>query len=65
MVLEDGLDYAGMEVYATAMKFAGRLSSTRPSGTPQIGKPQFPVFQPGVAPLHSINHYRSPEPTSP
>ena len=62
MVLEDGLDYAGMGgLMATAMKFrglAGAVIDASVRDTPQIGKLQFPVFSRGVAPSTSINHYR-------
>jgi regulator of RNase E activity RraA len=62
MVLEDGLDYAGMGgLMATAMKyrgFAGAIIDGSVRDTPQIGKLQFPVFSRGVAPSTTINHYR-------
>src|SRR5678815_2260295 len=62
MVLEDGLDYAGIGgLMATAMKYrglAGAVIDASVRDTPQIGKLQFPVFSRGVAPSTSINHYR-------
>src|SRR6266446_518026 len=62
MVLEDGLDYAGIGgLMATAMKyrgFAGAVIDGSVRDTPQIGKLQFPVFSRGVAPSTTINHYR-------
>ena len=62
MVLEDGLDFAGIGgLMATAMKyrgFAGAVIDASVRDTPQIRKLQFPVFSRGVAPSTSINHYR-------
>lgn len=62
MVLEDGLDYAGIGgLMATAMKyrgFAGAIVDASVRDTPQIRKLQFPVFSRGVAPSTTINHYR-------
>jgi 4-hydroxy-4-methyl-2-oxoglutarate aldolase len=62
MVLEDGLDYAGIGGrMATAMKyrgFAGAVIDASVRDTPQIRKLQFPVFSRGVAPSTTINHYR-------
>ena len=62
MVLEDGLDYAGIGgLMATAMKyrgFAGAVIDASIRDTPQIQKLQFPVFSRGVAPSTTINHYR-------
>ncbi len=62
MVLEDGVDYAGMGgLMATAMKyrgFAGAVIDASVRDTPQIKKLQFPVFSRGVAPSTTINHYR-------
>ena len=62
MVLEDGLDYAGMGgLMATAMKyrgFAGAIVDASVRDTPQIRKLQFPVFSRGIAPSTTINHYR-------
>ncbi len=62
MVLEDGLDYAGMGgLMATAMKyrgFAGAIVDASVRDTPQIKKLQFPVFSRGIAPATTINHYR-------
>jgi 4-hydroxy-4-methyl-2-oxoglutarate aldolase len=62
MVLEDGLDFAGIGgLMATAMKyrgFAGAVIDASVRDTPQIRKLQFPVFSRGVAPSTTINHYR-------
>ena len=62
MVLEDGLDYAGIGgLMATAMKYrglAGAVIDGSVRDTPQIGKLQFPVFSRGIAPSTTINHYR-------
>jgi regulator of RNase E activity RraA len=62
MVLEDGVDYAGIGgLMATAMKyrgFAGAVIDASVRDTPQIRKLQFPVFSRGVAPSTTINHYR-------
>jgi regulator of RNase E activity RraA len=62
MVVEDGLDYAGIGgLMATAMKyrgFAGAVIDASVRDTPQIRKLQFPVFSRGVAPSTTINHYR-------
>lgn len=62
MVLEDGLDYAGIGgLMATAMKFrglAGAVIDGSVRDTPQIAKLQFPVYSRGIAPSTTINHYR-------
>ena len=62
MVLDDGLDYAGIGgLMATAMKyrgFAGAVIDASVRDTPQIRKLQFPVFSRGVVPSTTINHYR-------
>jgi 4-hydroxy-4-methyl-2-oxoglutarate aldolase len=62
MVLDDGLDYAGIGgLIATAMKYrglAGAVIDASVRDTPQIRKLQFPVFSRGVAPSTTINHYR-------
>jgi len=62
MVLDDGLDYAGIGgLMATAMKyrgFAGAVIDASVRDTPQIRKLQFPVFSRGIAPSTTINHYR-------
>jgi 4-hydroxy-4-methyl-2-oxoglutarate aldolase len=62
MVLEDGVDYAGIGgLMATAMKYrglAGAVIDASVRDTPQIRKLQFPVFSRGVAPSTTINHYR-------
>jgi regulator of RNase E activity RraA len=62
MVLEDGLDYAGIGgLMSTAMKARGMTGAVIDGGvrdTPQIAKLQFPVFSRGVAPSTTVNHYR-------
>jgi regulator of RNase E activity RraA len=62
MVLEDGLDYAGIGgLMSTAMKargLAGAVVDASVRDTPQIAKIQFPVFSRGVAPSTTVNHYR-------
>lgn len=62
MVLEDGLDFAGMGgLMATAMKYRGLAGAVIDAGVrdvPQIRKLQFPVFSRGVVPSTSVNHYR-------
>ena len=62
MVLEDGLDYAGIGgLMSTAMKYRGFAGAIVDGGirdTPQITKLQFPVFSRGVVPSTTINHYR-------
>lgn len=62
MVLENGLDYAGMgALMATAMKvhgFTGAVIDGSVRDTPQIGRLQFPVFSRGVAPSTTVNHFR-------
>lgn len=62
MVLEDGLDYAGIGgLMATAMKYRGLAGAVIDGGvrdTAQIGKLQFPVFSRGIVPSTSINHFR-------
>jgi len=62
MVLEDGLDYAGMgALMATAMKvrgFAGAVIDGSVRDLPQIRRIQFPVYSRGVAPSTTINHFR-------
>jgi regulator of RNase E activity RraA len=62
MVLEDGLDYAGIGgLMATAMKYrglAGAVIDASVRDTPQIRRLQFPVFSRGVVPSTTINHYR-------
>jgi 4-hydroxy-4-methyl-2-oxoglutarate aldolase len=62
MVLEDGLDYAGMgALMATAMKARGLTAAVIDGGvrdTPQIGRIQFPVFSRGVVPSTTVNHFR-------
>jgi regulator of RNase E activity RraA len=62
LVLEDGLDYAGIGgLMATAMKVRGLTGAVIDGSIrdlPQIGKLQFPVYSRGVAPSTSINHFR-------
>lgn len=62
MVLENGLDYAGIGgLMATAMKargLAGAVVDGSVRDLPQIGKIQFPVFSRGVTPSTTINHFR-------
>jgi regulator of RNase E activity RraA len=62
MVLDDGLDIAGMGgLMATAMKYRGFAGAVIDAGVrdvPQIRKLQFPVFSRGVVPSTSVNHYR-------
>jgi len=62
MVLEDGLDYAGIGgLMATAMKvrgLAGAVIDASVRDTPQIRRIQFPVFSRGIVPSTSVNHYR-------
>ncbi|MBI4904371.1 MAG: RraA family protein [Acidobacteria bacterium] len=62
MVLEDGLDIAGIGgLMATAMKYrglTGAIIDASVRDTPQIRKLQFPVFSRGVVPATSVNHYR-------
>jgi regulator of RNase E activity RraA len=62
MVLEDGLDYAGVGgLMSTAMKyrqFAGAVVDGGLRDTPQITKLQFPVFSRGVVPSTTVNHFR-------
>jgi regulator of RNase E activity RraA len=62
MVVEDGLDYAGIGgLMSTAMKargLAGAVVDASVRDTPQIAKIQFPVFSRGVAPSTTVNHYR-------
>jgi regulator of RNase E activity RraA len=62
MVVEDGLDYAGIGgLMATGMKFrglAGAVIDASIRDTPQIGKLQFPVFSRGVVPSTTVGHYR-------
>lgn len=62
MVLEDGLDYAGIGgLMATAMKYRGLAGAVIDGGVrdiPQITKLQFPVYSRGVVPSTTINHFR-------
>ena len=62
MVLENGLDYAGIGgLMSTAMKYRGLAGAIVDGGvrdTPQIARLQFPVFSRGVVPSTTVNHYR-------
>ena len=62
MVLDNGLDYAGIgALMATAMKVRGLTAAVIDGSVrdlPQIGRLQFPVFSRGVAPSTTINHFR-------
>ncbi len=62
IVLEDGLDFAGVGgLMATAMKYrglAGAVVDASVRDTPQIRRLQFPVYSRGIVPSTSINHYR-------
>ena len=62
MVLEDGLDYAGIGgLMSTAMKYrelAGAIVDGGVRDTPQISKLQFPVFSRGIVPSTTVNHFR-------
>jgi 4-hydroxy-4-methyl-2-oxoglutarate aldolase len=62
MVLEDGLDYAGLGgLMSTAMKYRGFAGAVVDGGirdTPQITKLQFPVFSRGIVPSTTVNHFR-------
>ncbi len=62
MVLENGVDYAGIgALMATAMKARGMVGAVVDGGvrdTPTIRRIQFPVFSRGVVPSTTINHYR-------
>ena len=62
MVLEDGLNYAGVGgLMSTAMKYRGFAGAIVDGGlrdTPQVMKLQFPVFSRSVVPSTTINHYR-------
>ena len=62
MVVEDGLDFAGIGgLMATTMKVRGFSGAVIDGGVrdlPQIEKLQFPVFSRSIAPSTTINHYR-------
>jgi 4-hydroxy-4-methyl-2-oxoglutarate aldolase len=62
MVLENGLDYAGLGgLMSTAMKYRGLAGAIVDGGvrdTPQVTKLQFPVFSRGIVPSTTVNHYR-------
>jgi 4-hydroxy-4-methyl-2-oxoglutarate aldolase len=62
MVLENGLDYAGIGgLMSTAMKVRGLAGAVVDGGlrdTPQVAKLQFPVFSRGIVPSTTVNHFR-------
>jgi regulator of RNase E activity RraA len=62
IVLEDGLDFAGVGgLMATAMKYrglAGAVVDASIRDTPQMRRIQFPIYSRGIVPSTSINHYR-------
>jgi regulator of RNase E activity RraA len=62
MVVEDGLNYAGIGgLMSTAMKSRGLAGAVVDGGlrdTPQVTKLQFPVFSRGIVPSTTVNHYR-------
>jgi regulator of RNase E activity RraA len=62
MVMEDGLDIAGIGgLMATAMKVRGLAGAVLDAGVrdlPQIHRLQFPVYSRAIAPSTSINHYK-------
>jgi regulator of RNase E activity RraA len=61
MVLEDGLNYAGVGgLMSTAMKYRGLAGAVIDGGvrdTPQVARLQFPIFSRGVVPSTTINHF--------
>jgi regulator of RNase E activity RraA len=62
MVLEDGLDFAGIGgLMTTAMKSRGFVGAVVDGGVrdlPQIEKIQFPVFSRSVVPSTTVGHFR-------
>jgi regulator of RNase E activity RraA len=62
MVLEDGLDFAGVGgLMVTAMKNRGLTGAIIDAGirdTPQIKRIQFPIFSRGIVPSTLVNHYK-------
>jgi 4-hydroxy-4-methyl-2-oxoglutarate aldolase len=62
MVLEDGLDTAGIGgLMATAMKYRGLAGAVLDAGVrdlPQIQRLQFPVYSRAIVPSTSINHFK-------
>lgn len=62
MVLENGLDYAGIGgLMSTAMKARGLTAAVVDASVrdlPQLARIQFPVFSRGIAPSTSVNHFR-------
>jgi regulator of RNase E activity RraA len=62
MVLENGLDYAGIgALMATGMKYRGLIGAIVDGSirdTPQLKRLQFPVYSRGISPATTIGHYR-------
>jgi 4-hydroxy-4-methyl-2-oxoglutarate aldolase len=62
MVVEDGLDIAGMgAIMATGMKYRGFTGAIIDGGlrdVHQVRRLQFPVFSRSIVPSTSVNHYR-------
>lgn len=62
MVVEDGLNYAGIGgLMSTAMKSRGLVGAIVDGGvrdTSQITRLQFPVYSRGIVPSTTVNHYR-------
>lgn len=62
MVVEDGLDIAGMgAIMATGMKYRGFTGAIIDGGlrdVHQIRRLQFPVYSRSIVPSTSVNHYR-------
>jgi regulator of RNase E activity RraA len=62
MVVQDGLDYAGIGgLMSTAMKYRGLAGAVVDGGvrdTPQLARLQFPVFSRGIVPSTTVNHFR-------
>jgi len=62
MVMENGVDYAGMgALMATGMKYRGLVGAIIDGSVrdiPQLKRLQFPVYSRGVSPATSVNHFR-------
>lgn len=62
MVVEDGLDYAGIGgLMTTTMKARGLAGAVVDGGlrdTPQVTRLQFPVFSRSIVPSTTVTHYR-------
>ena len=62
MVLEDGVNYAGLGgLMSTAMKFRGLAGAVVDGGVrdvPQVTRLQFPVFSRRIVPATTVTHYR-------